>query len=170
MAVTVTNQPKGSNMKNETFSARQIRRDQVLFCFRPFFLSLYYIHRLFRLGNSFRAYTRFCFCPFLPFSQQHFIRLIYCSCILTTAPAHFSKWEKFWVKNYCPSGGGPASRISVTAVIDIYSSLNHFFPPSYIYHNVRWCHHRSLHFLFFADVFMNILIFQYCPLLLFHFS
>ena len=33
------------------------------------------------------------------------------------------------MKNYCPSGGGPASRISVTAVIDIYSSLNHFFPP-----------------------------------------
>jgi hypothetical protein len=86
-----------------------------------------------------------------------------------TASSFFSKWEKFWVKNYCPSGGGPATRISVTAVIDIYSSLNHFFPPSYIYHNVRWCHHRSLHFLFFADVFMNILIFQYCPLL-FHFS
>jgi hypothetical protein len=68
-------------------SADQARSSALLF---P---TIFFVPILYPSSFSFREFFQslysFLFLPILAFSQQHFIRLIYCSCILTTRPAHF---------------------------------------------------------------------------------
>ena len=75
-------------------SADQARSSALLF---P---TIFFVPILYPSSFSFREFFQslysFLLLPILAFSQQHFIRLIYCSCILTTRPAHFFEMGKIW--------------------------------------------------------------------------
>ncbi len=81
MAVTVTNQPTGSNMKNETFSSRS---GEIKCSFVSDHFS-YYIPFSFVWGihpeDSFSVFSRL--------AWEYYIHLIYSSCIDNTPSAHF---------------------------------------------------------------------------------